>query len=145
MKLTALGLIYYDHICLKDEQLRLGSLFTWGEEIPNFYAEIDANGEPVQITSQNNAFEDGKERVEKIREALDRMKDWQRYVAYSSFGLNALFLLWGLLYFVLKCCCCCRCEGATGRRIKELEKLLALQVDYREESSRIESSRLELM
>lgn len=73
------------------------------------------------------------------------MKDWQRYVAYSSFGLNTLFLLWGLLYFVLKCCCCCRCEGATGKRIKELEKLLALQIDYQEESSRLESSRLELM
>ena len=126
LKLTALGLIYYDHICLKDEQLRLGSLFTWGEEIPNFYAEIDSNtGEPVQIVTQRNAFEDGQERVEEIREVLDRMKDWQRYVAYSSFGLNAFFLLWGILYCVLKCCCC-RCGGSTGRRIKELEKLLAL-------------------
>ena len=93
-------------------------------------------------TRSDDAIDKGRERVEEFNEVLDRMNDWQRYAAYSSFGLNGFFILWGLLYCILKCCCC-RCGGTGGKRIKELERLLALQLDRsaREEK---DSSRLEL-
>ena len=41
LRMTALGLIYYDHACVRDEQLRLGTLFSWGDDIPNIYQNVD--------------------------------------------------------------------------------------------------------
>ena len=72
-----------------------------------------------------------------MREVFDRMNDWQRISAYSTFGLNAFFLLWGLLYCICKCCCCCRnCQRQTVQKRKDKDEKSRLVAS--EDSSRLE-------
>lgn len=113
--LTALGLISYDYSCVEDEQARLGEKFVWGE------VSKLVQQRSFEELVEPDALRDGRERVEEFREVFDRMNQWQRYATYSTFGLNAFYILIALLYCICKCCCCCRCCPRARHSKKERE------------------------
>ena len=81
-----------------------------------------------------------------MREVFDRMTEWQRIFSYSTFGLNAFFLLWGLLYCICKCCFCCRPSQPKPlvKKSKEEKKLIGDEDSSRVELTNIKSSKVEM-
>ena len=139
LMLVSLGIVTYDFNCLRDEKSRLGSDFLWGIEnaiVPS------AGGIITSSTTSGGTYPE----VEVIQDSFDFMEDmeeWQRYLAYLTFGLNFVFLTCLIIW------CCCRCRICCGGRHAEIQrfkmKLLNRQAQKaNSERKADESARLEL-
>ena len=125
--LVSLGIVSYIYECLRDEKSRLGADFTWGIEVDRnaiiepgqeIIIDVSAEVEKMREGKQEDESEIQSE-VEFISRNFDFMEDleaWQRYIAYLTFGLNLIFLLWLLIW------CCCRCKCCCGSRAAEIRK-----------------------
>jgi len=111
--LLSLGIVSYNYDCLFDEKERQGKQFLWGIETyqlstgtttstaSTVTTNTQANGGAVSTVSGNAVTDDSSSDSFNFE---DDLEDWEKIVAYITFGLNVFFIMLFSVYTIFRFC-----------------------------------------